>query len=100
MDTITAAPIDREALLSRLHALLPDGSVLHTDEAQRPYECDGLTLFRQLPLATVLPSTESELLAVVAVCREAGVPIVPRGAGTGLSGGATPHAQGVLLSTA
>ena len=100
MDTITAAPIDREALLSRLHALLPAGSVLHTDEAQRPYECDGLTLFRQLPLATVLPSTESELLAVVAVCREAGVPIVPRGAGTGLSGGATPHAQGVLLSTA
>jgi glycolate oxidase len=100
MDTITAAPIDREALLSRLRALLPDGSVLHTEEAQRPYECDGLTLFRQLPLATVLPSTESELLAVVAVCREAGVPIVPRGAGTGLSGGATPHAQGVLLSTA
>ncbi len=100
MDTITAAPIDREALLSRLRALLPDGSVLHTDEAQRPYECDGLTLFRQLPLATVLPSTEAELLAVVQVCRESKVPIVPRGAGTGLSGGATPHAQGVLLSTA
>ena len=100
MDTPAAASIDREALVSRLQALLPDGSVLHTDEAQRPYECDGLTLFRQLPLATVLPSTESELLAVVAVCREAGVPIVPRGAGTGLSGGATPHAQGVLLSTA
>jgi glycolate oxidase len=100
MDTPAAAGIDSEALVSRLQALLPDGSVLHTDEAQRPYECDGLTLFRQLPLATVLPSTESELLAVVAVCREAGVPIVPRGAGTGLSGGATPHAQGVLLSTA
>jgi glycolate oxidase len=100
MDTPAAASIGREALVSRLQALLPDGSVLHTDEAQRPYECDGLTLFRQLPLATVLPSTESELLAVVAVCREAGVPIVPRGAGTGLSGGATPHAQGVLLSTA
>ncbi|MEI6318253.1 MAG: FAD-linked oxidase C-terminal domain-containing protein [Pseudomonadota bacterium] len=100
MDTPAAARIGREALVSRLQALLPDGSVLHTDEAQRPYECDGLTLFRQLPLATVLPSTESELLAVVAVCREAGVPIVPRGAGTGLSGGATPHAQGVLLSTA
>jgi glycolate oxidase len=100
MDTPAAASIGREALVSRLQALLPDGSVLHTDEAQRPYECDGLTLVRQLPLATVLPSTESELLAVVAVCREAGVPIVPRGAGTGLSGGATPHAQGVLLSTA
>jgi len=100
MDTMTAAAIDREALLRRLRALLPDGSVLHTDEAQRPYECDGLTLFRQLPLATVLPSTEAELLAVVQICREAGVPIVPRGAGTGLSGGATPHAQGVLLSTA
>ncbi|MCA3072257.1 MAG: FAD-binding protein [Rhodocyclaceae bacterium] len=97
---MTAAAIDREALLRRLRALLPDGSVLHTDEAQRPYECDGLTLFRQLPLATVLPSTEAELLAVVQICREAGVPIVPRGAGTGLSGGATPHAQGVLLSTA
>ncbi len=100
MDTMTADAIAREALLSRLRALLPAGSVLHTDEAQRPYECDGLTLFRQLPLATVLPSTEAELLAVVQVCRESKVPIVPRGAGTGLSGGATPHAQGVLLSTA
>jgi glycolate oxidase len=100
MDTFAAAAIDRHALVSRLSALLPEGSVLHTDEAQRPYECDGLTLFRQLPLATVLPSTEAQLLSVIGVCREAGVPIVPRGAGTGLSGGATPHAHGVLLSTA
>jgi glycolate oxidase len=100
MDTFAAAAIDRHALVSRLSALLPEGSVLHTDEAQRPYECDGLTLFRQLPLATVLPSTEAQVLSVIGACREAGVPIVPRGAGTGLSGGATPHAHGVLLSTA
>ena len=100
MDTPAAPVMDREALISQLRALLPDGTVLHTEEAQRPYECDGLTLFRQLPLATVLASTEAEVLAVVRLCREAGVPLVPRGAGTGLSGGATPHAQGVLLSTA
>ena len=87
-------------LIGRLLALVPADSVLYTDEAQRPYECDGLTMFRALPLATVLPSTEAELIAVVKLCREFNVPIVPRGAGTGLSGGATPHAQGVLLSTA
>ena len=100
MDTFAEAATGRDALVSRLRALLPDGSVLDTDEAQRPYECDGLTLFRQLPLATVLPSTEAQLVSVIRLCREAGVPIVPRGAGTGLSGGATPHAHGVLLSTA
>ncbi len=100
MDTFAAAATGRDALVSRLRMLLPEGSVLDTDEAQRPYECDGLTLFRQLPLATVLPSTEEQLVSVIRLCREAGVPIVPRGAGTGLSGGATPHAHGVLLSTA
>jgi glycolate oxidase len=100
MDTFAAAATGRDALVSKLRALLPEGSVLHTDEAQRPYECDGLTLFRQLPLATVLPSTEEQLVSVLRLCREAGIPIVPRGAGTGLSGGATPHAHGVLLSTA
>jgi len=100
MDTFAAAATGRDALVSKLRALLPEGSVLYTDEAQRPYECDGLTLFRQLPLATVLPSTEEQLVSVLRLCREAGIPIVPRGAGTGLSGGATPHAHGVLLSTA
>jgi glycolate oxidase len=100
MDTFADAATGRDALVSKLRALLPEGSVLHTDEAQRPYECDGLTLFRQLPLATVLPSTEEQLVSVLRLCRDAGIPIVPRGAGTGLSGGATPHAHGVLLSTA
>jgi len=103
MDTPVAARspvIHRDALLAGLSALVPQGSVLSTDEAQRPYECDGLTLFRALPLATVLPATEDQVVAVVKLCRQLGVPIVPRGAGTGLSGGATPHAQGVLLSTA
>jgi len=100
MDTFADAATGRDALVSKLRAVLPEGSVLHTDEAQRPYECDGLTLFRQLPLATVLPSTEEQLVSVLRLCRDAGIPIVPRGAGTGLSGGATPHAHGVLLSTA
>jgi len=100
MDTFADAATGRDALVSKLRALLPEGAVLHTDEAQRPYECDGLTLFRQLPLATVLPSTEEQLVSVLRLCRDAGIPIVPRGAGTGLSGGATPHAHGVLLSTA
>jgi glycolate oxidase len=92
--------VDRARLVAGLRALLPADCVLDTEEAQRPYECDGLTLFRELPLVTVLPTDEAQVIAVLRLCREAGVPVVPRGAGTGLSGGATPHPAGVLLSTA
>ena len=66
----------------------------------RPYETDGLTAIRQLPWVVALPRSEDEVTTVLRVCAEHGVPIVARGAGTGLSGGARPHAEGVLLSLA
>src|SRR4029453_6351657 len=79
---------------------LPEHFVLWREEDTRPYECDGLTLYRQLPMVVALPETEDEITRIVRVCRELGVPVVPRGAGTGLSGGALPHGRGVLLSLA
>ncbi|MEO8010864.1 MAG: FAD-linked oxidase C-terminal domain-containing protein, partial [Dokdonella sp.] len=88
------------ALVARLRAVLPESSVLFRAEDTRPFECDGLTLYRQLPLVVVLPASEAEVVAVMLICHELDVPVVPRGAGTGLSGGATPHRAGVLLSTA
>lgn len=94
-----AAPEARE-LLARLRAVVAPSRVLAGDENTRPYECDALVLHRALPRAVVLADDEAEVIAVVRVCRELGVPVVPRGAGTGLSGGATPHVDGVLLSLA
>src|SRR5690606_6495041 len=75
-------------------------AVLHEEEDTRPYECDGLTAYRQLPMVLALPATAAEVAAVLQVCHDLDVPIVPRAAGTGLSGGAMPIAEGVVLSTA
>lgn len=92
--------LTRTHLVAQFKAFLPDDAVLSGDEAVRPYECDALSVHRQRPLIVVLPSTEEEVRRVLAVCFEAGVPVVARGAGTGLSGGATPLPHGVLLSLA
>ncbi len=80
--------------------MLPADCVLSKDEDLHPYECDGLTAFRQKPMLVVLPRTEEQVREVLIMCRRLEVPVVARGAGTGLSGGATPHASGVLLSLA
>lgn len=85
---------------AELRRLLPAESVLEGAEAMRPYECDGLSAYRQLPLAVVLPDTVEQVRAVLRLCHARGVPVVARGAGTGLSGGALPLADGVLLSMA
>lgn len=90
----------RHALLDRLRAILGAERVLVAEEDTRAYECDGQTLYRQLPMVVALVANEAEVVAVIQLCRTMGVPIVPRGAGTGLSGGALPHASGVLLSLA
>ena len=94
------APERRPAVAAALRALLPADCVLSRDEELRPYECDGLSVFRQQPMLVVLPRTEAELRAVLRECNRLQVPVVARGAGTGLSGGAMPHAAGVLLSLA
>ena len=90
----------RPEIVDRLRTLLPAASVLATPAELAPYECDGLTAFRQRPMVVVLPETVEQVQAVLRVCHAARVPVVARGAGTGLSGGALPLADGVLLSLA
>ena len=88
------------ALVAALRAALPAQCVLAGVEQTRPYECDGLSAFRQLPVAVCLPETEQQVQQALRVCREHDAPVVARGAGTSLSGGAMPHASGVVLSLA
>jgi glycolate oxidase len=87
-------------VVQALRACLPEKSLLWTAEDTTPYECDGLTAYRERPLAVVLPANEAEVQAVLRVCHALRVPVVARGAGTGLSGGAMPHRMGVTLSLA
>ncbi len=88
---------DFSDLIAELHLGLPAHCVLSRLEEKRPFECDGLTLFKEIPGIVVLPENEEQIIHTLKTCRKLGVPVVPRGAGTGLSGGATPHSQGVLL---
>jgi len=90
--------IRQAEVVSRLREILPEGAVLHSAEDTRAYECDGLSAYRQLPMVVALPSNEDEVRAVLRVCHELKVPAIARGAGTGLSGGALPRDDGVLLS--
>jgi glycolate oxidase len=91
---------DREKLVAGLRAILPETSVLHEEEDLLPYECDGLSAYRRLPMAIALPDTVAQVQSIVRLCHELEIPIVARGAGTGLSGGALPHQNGLLLSLA
>ncbi|MCO4837919.1 MAG: FAD-binding protein [Oceanospirillaceae bacterium] len=84
-------------LIHELQQLLPVTSVILSTESQRPFECDGLAVYQQLPLITVIPETVDHVQAILRLCHLYQVPLVPRGAGTGLCAGAMPHAQGVLL---
>src|SRR6202047_4065953 len=87
-------------IAAALAAVLPPDCVLAREEERRPYECDGLTAFRELPAVVALPLTDEELRPILLTCSALKVPLVARGSGTGLSGGATPHPRGVLLSCA
>src|SRR5215469_5392395 len=87
-------------IAAALREILPEDCVLSREEERRPYECDGLTAFRQLPAVVALPRSDDEVRQVLLTCSRLSVPLVARGSGTGLSGGSTPHAQGVLLSCA
>src|SRR6058998_2253871 len=88
------------ALLVALGNILPATSILTASEDTRPYECDGLTLFREEPNAVLLPENEAQVIAILKLCHAARLPVVARGAGTGLSGGALPDRNGVILSLA
>jgi glycolate oxidase len=87
-------------LVSELRAALPGDAVLTEPAELRTYECDGLTGWRAVPLAVVLPRSSAEVAAAVRVCAAQGVPFVARGAGTGLSGGAMPIAEGIVIGVA
>ena len=87
-------------VVDALRAVLPAHSILFNEEDTRPYECDGLSAYRQLPMVVVLPENEQQIVDILKICLRLAVQIVPRGAGTGLSGGAMPIADGVVLSTA
>ena len=87
-------------VVGALARVLPSQAILSRHEDTAPYECDGLTAYRESPLVVVLPETEVQLVALLEICHALGVPIVARGAGTGLSGGALPHRFGVSLSLA
>src|SRR5690606_6897912 len=87
-------------VVQALARVVPAHALLWNAEDTTPYECDGLTAYRQRPLVVCLPETYDEVQAVLKACHQLQVPVVARGAGTGLSGGAMPHAMGVTMSLA
>ena len=98
------AGVDRRArqqqVVDALSQHLPTHALLWHNEDTTPYECDGLTAYRERPMVVALPETEAQVSAVLRICHALDVPVVARGAGTGLSGGALPHKMGVTLSLA
>src|SRR3954466_2961985 len=87
----------RDRIVAGLQAIVPGEGVIAAERAMRPYESDGLTAYKQLPMVVVLPATTDQVSGVLRYCHDNGVRVVPRGAGTSLSGGALPLADGVLL---
>src|SRR4030081_3756500 len=90
----------RDEIAAALRQIVPGEGVILSEPERRAYESDGLTAYRQPPLVVVLPSTVSQVSAVLRYCKAEGIKVVPRGAGTSLSGGALPLADGVLLGMA
>jgi glycolate oxidase len=90
----------RSEIVAALRAIVPGEGVIASEREMRPYESDGLTAYRQLPMVVVLPDTTAQVAKVLAYCHAEGIKVVPRGAGTSLSGGALPLGDGVLLGLA
>jgi glycolate oxidase len=90
----------RDEVVAALRAIVPGEGVIASERAMRPYETDGLTAYRQLPMVVVLPESTEQVARVLRYCHEHGIKVVPRGAGTSLSGGALPLGDGVLLGMA
>jgi glycolate oxidase len=91
------SPVTSTQLLQELQKSVPRRILLDSEEAMRPFECDGLSVYRKLPLLVALPEETSQVRQILVTCYRLGVPVVTRGAGTGLSGGALPIEQGLLL---
>ena len=91
---------DRKQIIHSLQKILPAASVLHEAEDLRPYECDGLSAYQQIPMVVVLPETIKHIEDILVFCTQRKIPVVARGAGTGLSGGALPLEDGILMSLA
>jgi glycolate oxidase len=90
----------RGEIVMALSAIVPGEGVISAERAMRPFESDGLTAYKQLPMVVVLPETTDQVAEVLRYCHDNGVRVVPRGAGTSLSGGALPLVDGVLLGMA
>src|SRR2546423_4486253 len=90
----------RDRIVTALRAIVPGEGVIAAEREMRPYESDGLTAYRALPMVVVLPETTAQVARVLAYCHAHGIKVVPRGAGTSLSGGALPLVDGVLLGMA
>src|SRR5437763_16647551 len=90
----------RERIVAALRSIVPGEGVIAGEREMRAYESDGLTAYRQLPMVVVLPDTTAQVSQVLAYCHAEGIKVVPRGAGTSLSGGALPLEDGVLLGMA
>jgi len=97
---ILAIQAKQALLVSALRPILTEDALLWQPEDTIPYECDGLAAYRKMPLAVALPENEDQVVRILKACHRLQIPIVPRGAGTGLSGGAMPIEQGLVLSLA
>ncbi|WP_020409374.1 FAD-linked oxidase C-terminal domain-containing protein [Hahella ganghwensis] len=92
--------LSKTQILAELVSILPRHCIISDEETQRPYECDGLSVYCEMPLVVVLPESVSQVQSVIRLCHQYGIPLVARGAGTGLCAGAMPHAEGIVLSLA
>jgi len=97
MMSMSTETVSKSRLLQELQKTVPEKILLESDEAMRPFECDGLSVYRKLPMLVALPEDTHQVRDILRTCNRLGVPVVTRGAGTGLSGGALPSESGLLL---
>lgn len=96
----TKPKASKAELAEQFRAFIDPDYVITDDETMKPYECDGMSMYCEMPLLVVLPETVEQVQRVMRICNEHSVPVVARGAGTGLSAGAMPNKEGVVLSLA